>query len=66
MDTKLSTIVEGEDHGRNTKEVQQIRAARQKQMEMMQKIEMAQGAAAAGKDATQADKNLAEVAEIGA
>jgi hypothetical protein len=45
----------------DNEEVAQIRQARAQMQEMQSKIEMAQGMASAGKDATQADKNLAEV-----
>jgi len=41
-------------------EVLEIRKAKAQQMEMMNKIAMAKEASAAGKDATQADKNVAE------
>jgi len=41
-------------------EVAEIRMARAKQMAIMEQVQMAQGVAQAGKDATQADKNIAE------
>lgn len=44
-------------------EVSEIRAAKQRQMEIISQIQMAQGAAAAGKDATQADKNMAQASQ---
>jgi hypothetical protein len=44
------------------KEVLEIRKARAAQQEQVQKMEMAMAASKAGKDASQADKNLAEAA----
>jgi len=46
------------------KEVMEIRKARAEQQAQVQKIQMAQAASAAGKDATQADVNIAKSREI--
>jgi hypothetical protein len=46
----------------DNKEVKEIRMARAEQMQMAQELEVAAGAAQIGKDATQADKNIAEAA----
>jgi hypothetical protein len=45
-------------------EVEEIRQARAQQQQVMEQIQMAQAASTAGKDATQADKNIAEAQNI--